>query len=48
MPDIKKEMQKRWKEVDEKIAKYGEMEEEEVQAVIEKYRSEKRARSKGA
>lgn len=47
LPDIRKEMQQLWKEVDKKIAKYGEMSEQEIQAEIEKYRSEKRSR-KGA
>ena len=44
LPDIKKEMQELWKEVDKKIAKYGEMSEEEIQAVINKHRAEKRAK----
>ncbi|MBI2185233.1 MAG: AbrB/MazE/SpoVT family DNA-binding domain-containing protein [Thaumarchaeota archaeon] len=48
LPDIRKEMQELWKEIDKKIAKYGEMSEEEIQAVIEKHRKEKRNRSKGA
>jgi AbrB family looped-hinge helix DNA binding protein len=48
LPDIRKEMEKLWKEVDKKVAKYGEMSEEEIQAVIEEYRREKRSRPKGA
>jgi len=44
LPDIRKEMQRLWKEVDKRIAKYGEMSEQEIQAEIEKYRTEKRAR----
>lgn len=48
LPDIRKEMQELWKEIDKKIAKYGEMSEEQIQAVIEKHRKEKRSRSKGA
>lgn len=48
MPDIRKEMREIWKEVDKKIAKYGEMTEEEIQAVVDKYRTEKRVRAKGA
>ncbi len=47
LPDIRKEMQQLWREVDRRIAKYGEMSEQEIQAEIEKYRSEKRSR-KGA
>ncbi len=48
LPDLKKEMLELWKEVDKKIAKYGEMSQEEIQREIEKYRAEKRAKSKGA
>jgi AbrB family looped-hinge helix DNA binding protein len=42
LPDIRREMQQLWKEVDKRIAKYGEMSEREIQAEIEKYRVEKR------
>ena len=48
LPDMKREMQELWKGIDKKIAKYGEMTEDEIQAEIERYRSEKRVRSKGA
>lgn len=48
LPDIRKEMQELWKDVNKRIAKYGEMTEEEIQAEIEKYRAEKRAKAKGA
>ncbi len=48
LPDIRKEMQEIWKEIDKKIAQYGEMSEEQIQASIEKYRKEKKNRSKGA
>ncbi len=48
LPDIRKEMQALWKDVDKKIAKYGEMTETEIQSEIEKYRAEKRSRSRGA
>jgi len=48
LPDIRKEMQELWKEVDKKISKYGEMSEEEIQSEIEKHRVEKRAKQKGA
>ncbi len=47
LPDVRKEMEKIWKDVDKRIAKYGGMSEQEIQAEIEKYRSEKRSR-KGA
>ncbi len=42
LPDLKKEMQTFWKEVDSNLAKYGEMTEKEIQQEIEKYRSEKK------
>ena len=42
LPDMKKEMRSLWKEIDVKIAKYGEMTEKEVQLEIERHRSEKR------
>ncbi len=42
LPDIRREMQQLWKEVDKRIAKYGEMSEQEIQAEIEKYRAERR------
>lgn len=48
LPDIRKEMKELWREVDKKIAKYGEMSEKEIQAEIEKYRAEKRSKAKGA
>lgn len=48
LPDIRKEMQDIWKEIDKKIAQYGEMSEEQIQAAIEKYRKEKKNRPKGA
>jgi AbrB family looped-hinge helix DNA binding protein len=48
LPDIRKEMKELWKEVDKRIAKHGEMSEEEIQAEIEKYRAEKRVKSKEA
>lgn len=41
-------MQVLWKDVDKRIVKYGEATEEEIQAEIEKYRAEKRAKAKGA
>jgi AbrB family looped-hinge helix DNA binding protein len=48
LPDMKKEMQQLWKEIDKKIVKYGEMTEGEIQSVIEKTRIQRRKRSKGA
>src|SRR5688572_30495053 len=46
VPDAMKEMQKLWKKIDKRIAKYGEMTEDEIQQEIENYRKEKRLRSK--
>ena len=46
LPDVKKEMQDIWKEVDKKIAKYGELSEAEVQAEIEGYRAEQKRKTK--
>jgi AbrB family looped-hinge helix DNA binding protein len=48
LPDLNREMQELWKEIDRKIAKYGEMSEEEIQSIIGKYRSQKRKKNKGA
>ena len=42
LPDMKKEMQSLWKEIDVKIAKQGEMTEKEIQIEIERYRSAKK------
>lgn len=47
LPDVKKEMQELWSEIDKRIAKYGEMSESEIQAVVEKARAERR-KKKGA
>jgi len=48
LPDIKKEMQELWKEVDKAFKGKRRPTEAEIQAEIEKYRAEKRSRSKGA
>lgn len=48
LPDVKKEMQDLWREIDKRIAKYGEMSEEEIQSVIEKARAQRRKKPKGA
>lgn len=45
--DVEKRLQAMYKRVDARIAKYGELTEEEIQQEIEKYRAEKR-RQKGA
>ena len=44
LPDMKKEMRALWKEVEAKIATYGEMSEKDIQREIEKYRSQKKAK----
>ena len=46
LPDVKKEMRDIWKEVDKKIAKYGELSQEEVQAEIKGYRAEQKRKTK--
>lgn len=45
--DVEKRLQAMYKRIDKRIAKYGELTEEEIQREIEKYRAEKR-RQKGA
>ncbi len=45
--DVEKRLQAMYKRIDKRIAKYGELTEEEIQQEIEKYRAEKR-RQKGA
>ncbi|MCP8309489.1 MAG: AbrB/MazE/SpoVT family DNA-binding domain-containing protein [archaeon] len=42
VPNLEKEMKKLYKEIDKKIAKYGELSEEEIQKEIERYRAEKK------
>jgi len=46
LPDVKKEMQNIWNEVDKKIMKYGELSEEDIQMEIEKHRVEKKRKVK--
>ncbi len=48
MPDVEKTLEEMYKRIDKRIAKYGELSEEEILAEIDKYRAEKRARAKGA
>ena len=48
IPDVVKDLEKIYKRIDKRIAKYGELSEKEIQAEIEKYRAEKRAKTKGA
>jgi antitoxin PrlF len=44
LPDVKKEMQSLWKEIDARTAKHGQVSEKEIQQEIKKYRSEKKGR----
>lgn len=46
LPDVKKEMRDIWKEVDKKIAKYGEPSQEEIQSEIEEHRAEQKPKTK--
>jgi AbrB family looped-hinge helix DNA binding protein len=45
-PDFSKEIQAMYKRVDEKIAKYGELTQNDIEEEIQKYRKEKAARTK--
>jgi AbrB family looped-hinge helix DNA binding protein len=38
IPDLAKELEEVYKKVDERIAKYGELSEEEINEIIQKYR----------
>jgi len=44
MPDIEKKLQALYRRIDRKIAKYGELSEEEINEEIRRYRREKRRR----
>ena len=41
IPDKTKELQEIYKRVDERVSKYGELSEEEISAIIQKYRKQK-------
>ena len=45
-PDLSKEIEAMYKRVDERIAKYGELTQDDVEEEIQKYRKEKAARAK--
>jgi AbrB family looped-hinge helix DNA binding protein len=45
VPDIAKELEAMYRRVDKRIAKYGELTQEEIEEEIQRYRKEKRARS---
>ncbi len=42
VPDVTKELQALYKRIDKKIAKYGELANEEINEVIQNYRTKKR------
>lgn len=48
IPDVEKNLEEMYRRIDRRIAKYGELSEDEIQAEIDKYRAEKRARAKAA
>ena len=45
-PDLSKELEAMYKRVDERIAKYGELTQDDVEMEIQKYRKEKAAKAK--
>jgi AbrB family looped-hinge helix DNA binding protein len=45
-PDLSKEIEAMYKRVDERIAKYGELIQDDIEKEIQKYRKEKAARAK--
>ena len=45
-PDLSKELEAMYRRVDERIAKYGELTQDEIEEEIQKYRKEKAARAK--
>ena len=47
-PDFSKEIEAMYKRVNERIAKYGELTQNDVENEIQKYRKEKAARAKKA
>ncbi|MGA2385498.1 MAG: AbrB/MazE/SpoVT family DNA-binding domain-containing protein [Candidatus Bathyarchaeia archaeon] len=45
-PDLSKELEAIYRRVDERIAKYGELTQDDIEEEIQKYRKEKAARAK--
>jgi AbrB family looped-hinge helix DNA binding protein len=45
-PDLSEQLQEMYKRIDQKIAKYGELTQDDIEAVIQKYRKEKAAKHK--
>jgi AbrB family looped-hinge helix DNA binding protein len=46
IPDVAKELEEIYRKVDAKIAKYGELSDEEINEIIQEYRGKKRAAAK--
>ncbi|MEM2902858.1 MAG: AbrB/MazE/SpoVT family DNA-binding domain-containing protein [Candidatus Bathyarchaeia archaeon] len=44
IPDVRRKLEALYKRIDRRIAKYGELSEEEIEEEIQKYRKEKRSR----
>jgi len=44
IPDVVKDLKELYKKIDAKIAKYGELSDEEIDEIIQKYRRQKRER----
>ncbi|MGO8806901.1 MAG: AbrB/MazE/SpoVT family DNA-binding domain-containing protein [Candidatus Bathyarchaeia archaeon] len=47
-PDLSKEIEAMYKRVDERIAKYGELTQDDIEKIIQKYRKKRAARAKKA
>jgi AbrB family looped-hinge helix DNA binding protein len=45
VPDIAKELEAMYKKIDKKIAKYGELSEDEINEIIQKHRKQRRSGS---
>ncbi len=43
IPDVVKDLQELYRRIDTKIAKYGELSEEDIDAIIHKYRGKRKA-----
>ncbi len=48
LPDIKKELERIYQKVDENLAKFGELPEEEIEEIIQKYRRKKVKTTEGS
>lgn len=45
MPDVTKELEEIYKKIDDKIAKYGELSDQEIDEIIQNFRKQKRSGS---